>query len=218
MRYRQDRGKLQAEKGIGEKGGNTMGLWIFLGIIAALVVWAISVYNGLVTLRNRFKNAFAQIDVQLKRRYDLIPNLVETAKGYIKHERETLEAVIQARNQAMGAAAIAGANPGNPAAMQQLGQAEGALTGVLGRLFALAESYPDLKANQNMLSLQEELSSTENKVAFARQAYNDSVMEYNTGRESFPGNFFAGAFGFGPAELLAATESPEERKAPQVKF
>jgi LemA protein len=195
-----------------------MGFWIFLAVVAALVFWAIAIYNGLVSLRNRFKNAFAQIDVQLKRRYDLIPNLVETAKGYIKHERETLEAVIKARNQAVAAASAAGANPGNPAAMQSLGQAEGALTGVLGRMFALAESYPDLKANQNMLSLQEELSSTENKVAFARQAFNDAVMEYNTARESFPQNLFAGAFAFGPAELLQATESPEERKAPQVKF
>ncbi len=194
------------------------GGWIFLGIIVALVVWAIAIYNGLVALRNRFKNAFAQIDVQLKRRYDLIPNLVETAKGYIKHERETLEAVIKARNQAVAAAGAASVNPGNPAAMQQLGQAEGALTGVLGRLFALAESYPDLKANQNMLSLQEELSSTENKVAFSRQAYNDSVMEYNTKRESFPDNVFAGMFGFTTAELLQATESVEERKAPAVKF
>jgi LemA protein len=195
-----------------------MGTWIFLGIIVAAAVWAMSIYNGLVALRNRFKNSFAQIDVQLKRRYDLIPNLVETAKGYIKHERETLEAVIKARNQAVGAAAAAGANPGNPAAMQKLGEAEGALSGVLGRMFALAESYPDLKANQNMLSLQEELTSTENKVAFARQAFNDSVMEYNTRRESFPDSFFAGAFGFGPAELLAATESAEERRTPKVSF
>jgi len=195
-----------------------MGFWIFLGIVVALVVWAIAIYNGLVGLRNRFKNAFAQIDVQLKRRYDLIPNLVEVAKGYIKHERETLEAVIKARNQAVAAATAAGANPGNPAAMQQLGAAEGALTGVLGRMFALAEAYPDLKANQNMLSLQEELSSTENKVAFSRQAFNDAVMEYNTRRESFPDNIFAGMFGFGPAELLAATESAEERKAPKVSF
>jgi len=195
-----------------------MGGWIFLAVIVVLVFWAVSIYNRLVQLRNRFKNGFAQIDVQLKRRYDLIPNLVETAKGYIKHERETLEAVIKARNSALAAAQAAGANPGNPAAMQQLGQAEGALTGVLGRMFALAESYPDLKANQNMLALQEELSSTENKVAFARQGFNDSVMEYNTKRESFPDSIFAGMFGFGPAELLAATESPEERKAPQVKF
>jgi LemA protein len=192
--------------------------WILLAIIVALAVWAVSIYNGLVAMRNRYKNSFAQIDVQLKRRYDLIPNLVETAKGYIKHERETLEAVIKARNQAAAAAAAASSNPGNPGAMQQLGQAEGALTGVLGRLFAVAEAYPDLKANQNMLSLQEELSSTENKVAFARQAFNDSVMEYNTNRESFPNSIFAGMFGFGPAELLQATESAEERKAPQVKF
>mgnify|MGYP001585895710 CR=1 FL=1 len=192
--------------------------WIFLAIVVAIVVWVVAIYNGLVALRNRFKNGYAQIDVQLKRRYDLIPNLVETAKGYIKHERETLEAVIKARNSAMGAAQAASANPGNPAAMQALGQAEGALTGVLGRLFALAESYPDLKANQNMLALQEELTSTENKVAFARQGYNDSVMEYNIKRESLPDNIFAAMFGFGPAELLQATESAEERKAPQVKF
>jgi LemA protein len=192
--------------------------WIALAVVAVLVFWAITIYNRLVALRNRFKNAFAQIDVQLKRRYDLIPNLVETVKGYIKHERETLEAVIRARSAAVNAAQAASANPGNPAAMQQLGAAEGTLAGVLGRLFALAEAYPDLKANQNMLSLQEELASTENKVSFARQAFNDSVMEYNTRRESFPDNLFAGMFGFGPAELLAATESPEERKAPQVKF
>ena len=191
---------------------------ILLVIIVVLVFWAVGVFNGLVALRNRFKNAFAQIDVQLKRRYDLIPNLVEVAKGYMKHERETLESVIKARNSAQGAAQAANAAPGDPAAMQALGQAEGALTGVLGRMFALAESYPDLKANQNMLSLQEELSSTENKVSFARQAFNDAVMEYNTKRESFPGNFFAGMFNFGPAELLQATESAEERKAPQVKF
>ena len=195
-----------------------MGMWIFLGVVVVLVIWAVSIYNRLVQLRNRFKNAFAQIDVQLKRRYDLIPNLVETAKGYIKHERETLEAVIKARNQAVTAAGAAGANPGNPAAMQGLSQAEGQLTGMLGRLFALSEAYLDLKANQNMLSIQEELSSTENKVAFARQGFNDSVMEYNTKRESFPDTIFAGMFGFGPAELLQATESAEERKAPQVKF
>ena len=192
--------------------------WITLAVVIGLAFWAVSIYNGLVALRNRFKNAFAQIDVQLKRRYDLIPNLVETVKGYIKHERETLEAVIKARNVAITAAQGAGANPGNPAAMQQLGAAEGALSGVLGRLFALAEAYPDLKANQNMLALQEELTSTENKVAFARQAFNDSVMEYNTKRESFPDSIFAGMFGFGPAELLATTESAQERAAPQVKF
>ncbi len=195
-----------------------MGAWIFLGIVVALVVWAIMIYNGLVASRNRYKNNFAQIDVQLKRRYDLIPNLVEIAKGYIKHERETLEAVIKARQTAVTAAGAASANPGNPAAMQALGQAEGQLTGVLGRMFALSESYPDLKANQNMLALQEELSSTENRVSFARQAFNDSVMEYNTNREVFPNTIFAGMFGFSPAEQLQATESAEERKAPAVKF
>ncbi|HEX4926482.1 MAG TPA: LemA family protein [Burkholderiales bacterium] len=192
--------------------------WILLAVLVALVVWAISIYNGLVSLRNRFKNAYSQIDVQLKRRYDLIPNLVETAKGYLKHERETLEAVIRARNTALAAAQAAAASPGSPAAMQSLGQAEGALSGVLGRLLAVAEAYPELKANQNMLALQEELSSTENRVAFARQAYNDSVMQYNTRRESFPDTIFAGMFGFAAAELLQATESAEERKPPRVSF
>jgi LemA protein len=187
-------------------------------VLIGLAVWVLAAYNRLVRARNEIANAFAQIDVQLKRRYDLIPNLVEVAKGYLKHERETLEAVIKARNQAVAAAQGAAANPGNPAAMASLGQAEGALTGVLGRLFALAESYPDLKANQNMLAIQEELASTENKVAFARQAFNDSVMEYNTRRESFPDNVFAGMFGFGAAELLNATDSAEERKAPKVSF
>ncbi len=192
--------------------------WIVLAAIAAIVVWGIAIYNGLVALRNRFGNAFAQIDVQLKRRYDLIPNLVETAKGYIKHERETLEAVIRARNGAQSAAQAASARPGDPAAMHSLAQAEGALSGALGRFFALAESYPDLKANQNMLALQEELTSTENKVAFARQAFNDSVMEYNTKRESFPDNLIADRFGFKAAELMEATESAEERKAVKVSF
>jgi LemA protein len=195
-----------------------MGSWVVLAVVVALVIWAVVIYNDLVALRNGFKNAFAQIDVQLKRRYDLIPNLVETAKGYIKHERETLEAVTRARNTAAAAAQAAGAKPGDPAAMQALSQAESGLTGVLGRLFALAEAYPDLKANQNMLALQEELSSTENKVSFARQAYTDAVMTYNTKRESVPDNFFAGMFGFDPAELLQATESAEERKAPKVSF
>jgi LemA protein len=192
--------------------------WIIVAVIVVLAIWAIAIYNGLVTLRNRFKNAFSQIDVQLKRRYELIPNLVETARAYLKHERETLEAVTRARNTALAAAQAAGANPGNPQAMQSLGQAEGALAGVLGRLIAVAESYPELKANQNMLALQEELSSTENKVAFARQAFNDSVMEYNTRRESFPDTIFAGMFRFDAAELLNATESAEERKAPKVSF
>ncbi len=192
--------------------------WIFLAIVVALSVWAVSIYNGLVQLRNRFKNSFAQIDVQLKRRYDLIPNLVEAAKGYIQHERGTLEAVIAARGAAMGAAQKAAAAPGDPAAMQGLAQAEGALGGALGRLMAVFEAYPNLKANQNVLQVQEELTSTENKIAFARQAYNDTVMEYNTKRESFPDTVFAGMFGFKEAMLLEATESAEERKAPKVSF
>jgi len=192
--------------------------WVFLGIIVIAAFWAIAIYNGLVTLKNRLKNAFAQIDVQLKRRYDLIPNLVESVKGYMQHERGTLDAVIKARGTAVSAAQAAAANPGNPGAMQGLSQAEGALGGALGKLLAVFEQYPDLKANQNVLSLQEELSSTENKIAFSRQAYNDSVMEYNTKRESFPDNIFAGMFGFGPAELLQSTESADERKAPKVSF
>jgi LemA protein len=192
--------------------------WIVLAVVVALVVWAIAIYNGLVTLRNRFKNAFSQIDVQLKRRYDLIPNLVESVKGYMAHERGTLEAVVQARGSAVSAAQTAAARPGDPGAMQALSQAEGALGGALGRLLAVFEQYPDLKANQNVLGLQEELTSTENKIAFARQAYNDSVMEYNTKRESFPQVAFAGVMGFGPAELLQSTEAPEERKAPKVSF
>jgi LemA protein len=192
--------------------------WIVLAVVVALVVWAIAIYNGLVTLRNRFKNAFSQIDVQLKRRYDLIPNLVESVKGYMAHERGTLEAVVQARGSAVSAAQTAAARPGDPGAMRALSQAEGALGGALGRLLAVFEQYPDLKANQNVLGLQEELTSTENKIAFARQAYNDSEMEYNTKRESFPQVAFAGVMGFGPAELLQSTEAPEERKAPKVSF
>jgi len=192
--------------------------WVIVAIIVVAALWAVGIYNGLVTLRNRFKNAFSQIDVQLKRRYDLIPNLVESVKGYMQHERGTLEAVVKARGNAVSAAQAAAARPGDPAAMQGLSQAEGALGGALGRLLAVFEQYPDLKANQNVLGLQEELSSTENKVAFARQAYNDSVMEYNTRRESFPDSIFAGMFGFATAELLQATESVEERKAPQVRF
>ncbi len=195
-----------------------MGWLIFLGLIAVVVFWAIGAYNRLVDLRNRFKNAFAQIDVQLKRRYDLIPNLVETAKGYMKHERETLEAVIKARNTAISANAAASANPGNPAAMQGLVAAEGALGGALSKLFALAEAYPDLKANQNMMQLTEELTGTENKISFARQAFNDAVMTYNTATQQFPSNVLAGMFGFTAAELLQATESAEERKAVRVQF
>jgi LemA protein len=192
-------------------------LLVLLGLIVVAIVWGVGIYNRLVALRNRYKNAFAQIDVQLKRRHDLIPNLVETAKGYMKHERETLEAVIAARNQAVGATARAADNPGDPKAMNQLAGAEGALTGALGRLFALAEAYPDLKANQNMLALQEELTSTENKVAFARQAYNDSVMAYNTGREVFPAVLLAGPMGFTAAELFEI-EEPAQREAPKVSF
>ena len=196
----------------------SVGGWIFLLMLIGAAVWAVGVFNGLVARRNRFRNAFAQIDVQLKRRHDLIPNLVETAKGYMKHERETLDAVVRARNTAAGAIEAARAQPGNPEAMRGLEQAESQLTSVLGRMFALAESYPDLKANQNMMALQEELTSTENKVSFARQSFNDSVMEYNTQRESFPDNVFASFFRFAPAELLQATESAEERTAPQVSF
>lgn len=195
-----------------------MGWLILLGLIAVVVFWAIGAYNRLVDLRNRFKNAFAQIDVQLKRRYDLIPNLVETAKAYMKHERETLEAVIKARNTAVTANAAAAANPGNPAAMQGLMTAEGVLTGALSKLFALAEAYPDLKANQNMMQLSEELTGTENKIAFSRQAFNDAVMTYNTATQQFPSNVIAGMFSFTPAELLQATENAEERKAVRVQF
>lgn len=191
---------------------------LVLGIALVVIVFmVVGIYNALVTLRNRYKNSFSQIDVQLKRRHDLIPNLVETAKGYLKHERETLEAVIAARNSAVSAGAKAAANPGDPTAMQQLGGAETALTASLGRLFALAEAYPDLKANQNMIRLMEELTSTENKVAFSRQAYNDAVMVYNTKRETFPSNIVAGMFNFQAAELFAV-ENPAERNAPKVQF
>jgi LemA protein len=182
-----------------------------------VLMWLVGAYNRLVALRNRFKNAYAQIDVQLKRRYDLIPNLVETAKGYIRHERGTLEAVVAARNAASAANVLAAQNPGDATAMKALSGAETALTGTLGRLFAVAEAYPDLKANTTMMTLMEELTSTENKVAFARQAYNDSVMAYNTQRETFPTNMVAGPFNFGPAELFVI-EKPEEKEAPKVSF
>ena len=188
------------------------------GIVLLLVVIMAGIYNGLVTGRNRYKNAYSQIDVQLKRRYDLIPNLVDTAKGYMKHERETLEGVITARNSAVNANRQASGNPGDPAAMKALAGAEAALSGTLGRLFALAENYPDLKANENMIQLQEELTSTENRVAFARQAFNDAVTEFNTSCEKVPANLIAGPFGFHPAELLESTESPEERKPVRVSF
>ena len=196
----------------------SVGDWVFAAVVAVVVVFAIGIYNRLVALRNRYKNAFSQIDVQLKRRYDLIPNLVESVKGYLQHERGTLEAVIQARGSAVSAAQRAAAAPGEPVAMHGLAQAEGILGGALGRLLAVFEAYPELKANQSIMALQEELTSTENKVAFARQGYNDSVMQYNIRRESFPDNVLAGVFGFGGAELLEATESPAERAAPKVAF
>jgi len=191
--------------------------WTILIILIGAVLFAISIYNRLVAGRNRFKNAFAQIDVQLTRRHDLIPNLVETAKGYMKHERETLEAVVNARNTAVAGLKAAAADPSDPEAMKNLAQAEQGLSGALGRLFALSEAYPDLKANENMMQLSEELTTTENKVAFSRQAYNDSVMDYNTLRESFPNNFFAGWFNFRAAELLEI-EDETKREAPKVSF
>ncbi len=196
-----------------------MELIIGLVIIAALVFWGVAIYNKLVTLKNRFKNAFAQIEVQLKRRYDLIPNLVETAKGYIKHERETLEAVIAARNQAMAGLQAAAADPGNAAAIKELASAEGALGSALGRLNVVVEAYPDLKANQNMMQLSEELTSTENKISFARQAYNDQATEYNTYKQTFPPVIFAGFFGHrDDAELLEYADSEAMQEPPSVSF
>jgi LemA protein len=190
---------------------------VVIGLAALIGIYAMGVYNGLVKLRNMFKNAFSQIDVQLKRRHDLIPNLVETAKAYMVHESGTLEAVIAARNGAESARQAAAANPGDAATLQKLGAAEAGLGGVLGRLFAVSEAYPDLKANQNMMQLTEELTTTENKVAFSRQAYNDSVLAYNNKREVFPNNIFAGIFGFSEAALFEI-ESPVEREAPKVQF
>jgi LemA protein len=190
---------------------------VVLVVIVLLAIPVVGMYNRLVTLRNRYKNAFSQIDVQLKRRYDLIPNLVEVAKGYIKHERETLEAVIKARNAAYSAGQQAARSPGERGAMSALGGAEGQLVGALGRLFAVAEAYPDLKANQNMMALHEELTATENKVAFARQAYNDAVTSYNTQREVFPTTIVASMFNFQQAHLFEV-EQPAEREAPKVSF
>jgi LemA protein len=192
-------------------------LGILLALVLVLVLWVAGIYNKLVSLRNRFKNAFAQIDVQLKRRYDLIPNLVEVAKGYLKHEHSTLEDVIKARNIASAAAQAVAANPADGNAMKGLVTAETGLTGALSRLMVVSEQYPDLKANQNMMQLTEELTSTENKISFARQAYNDSVMTYNTAREVFPNVIFAGMFSFLPAELFKV-EDPTERNAPKVQF
>ena len=194
-------------------------LLVFVGVIVVAIGWGVGIYNGLVTARNAFKNAFAQIDVQLQRRFDLIPNLVETAKGYLKHERETLEAVIAARGAAMAGLSAAKANPGDAAAMAELGQSQGLLNGALGRLMMVAEAYPDLKANQNMMQLTEELTSTENRVAFARQAFHDSVMAYNNRREVFPSSIIAGMFNFDAAALLEIpADRAEVREAPKVQF
>lgn len=192
-------------------------LVVLVALCLVVVLLGVGIYNGLVRARNSYKNAFAQIDVQLTRRHDLIPNLVETAKGYLRHERETLEAVIEARNSAVSAQEGARSNPGDPAAMDQLSGAESMLGQALGRFFALSEAYPDLKANQNMMQLSEELTSTENRIAFARQAYNDSVMTYNNKREVFPNTIFAGMFGFQPAALLEI-DRPEKREVPGIEF
>lgn len=193
-------------------------VFVLLAIIAIVVFWGVGVYNRIIALRNYFENAFSQIDVQLKRRYDLIPNLVETAKAYMAHERETLEAVIAARNHAVDANKKVAGNPADTSAFKQMVAADGVLNASLGKLFALSEAYPDLQANQTMMQLSEELSSTENRIAFARQGYNDSVMSYNVAIQQFPGSVIANSFGFKTAELLEATETPEERKAIKVAF
>jgi LemA protein len=201
-------------------GGTGIAVVVLIIVVVIVLIFigsVVGIYNKLVTMRNRYKNAYAQIDVQLKRRYDLIPNLVETAKGYIKHERETLEAVTAARNIAYAASKAAAANPGDASAMKNLGSAETGLSGTLSRLMMVSEAYPDLKANQNMMQLTEELTSTENKISFARQAYNDSVMTYNTDREVFPSNLIAGMFNFSAAELFVI-DKPEQKDAPKVSF
>ncbi len=217
------------QDGLAPAGTLVHPIWMFVGLSLVVVLgivvlfllflagWVIGTYNGLVTLRNRFKNAFSQIDVQLKRRYDLIPNLVETAKGYLKHERETLEAVVKARGEALAASQRAASNPAAAGAVKELAGAESVLGGALGRLLAVVEQYPDLKANQNMMQVTEELTSTENKVAFARQAYNDSVMVYNTECQKFPSNVIAGVFGFEEAALFEVS-AEAERQAPKVSF
>jgi LemA protein len=194
-----------------------MAFFVVLIIIIAFAAWVIGLYNGLVTSRNGFKNAFAQIDVQLTRRNDLIPNLVETAKGYLKHERETLEAVISARNTAVAGLKAVASDPGNAGAIAQLTGAEQGLSGAMGRLFAVMESYPDLKASANMMQVSEELTSTENRIAFARQAFNDAVLHYNNSREVFPGSLVAGWFNFQPAKMLELPDATK-REAPKVSF
>jgi LemA protein len=213
-------GIILAEPSTVALGGIGLAIIILIGLVVVAIfigIFVIGIYNKLVTMRNRYKNAFAQIDVQLKRRYDLIPNLVETAKGYMKHESGTLQAVTEARNIAYAASKAAAANPGDATAMKNLTAAEAGLGGTLSRLMMVSESYPDLKANQNMMQLTEELTSTENKISFARQAYNDSVMTYNTDREVFPSNLIAGMFNFTAAELFVI-DKPEEKVAPKVSF